>query len=348
MAGSEVAPATASASSGDRPFAQQAKGAISRQHVLWAYRLLLDREAGPQDDVAAKLDIFGSTCELRAAFLNSPEYARTNPGGVGFVPATGTAIAELPGNLRLFLDLADRVIGMNILRGNYELDEVDFARSCIARGDHVLDIGANIGYFTILLASWVGERGSVVAFEPVPANLQLLRRSIAENRFEDRVRVIPNVVADTAGEADLLSVDVRYAFNSGGAFLMSGTAPTPLDHRRIRVTKTQLDMLEMPRPVSFIKLDVEGAEGLALRGAKELLRTDRPTVLAELNPEQLLMVSGTNVEDLIQEMSGLGFECRLLDRGRLGERIRSTESLVNVVFVPNGDGRDSRLVRAGQ
>ncbi len=84
---------------------------------------------------------------------------------MNFVPATGTVITELPGDLRLFVDLADRVIGMNILRGAYELEEVEFIRSCIGPGDHVLDIGANIGYFTILMANWVGEEGSVVAFD---------------------------------------------------------------------------------------------------------------------------------------------------------------------------------------
>ncbi len=328
VGGSAVnAPATPSGVSGS------ADG-VSREHVRWAYRLFLDREPGPQDDVAGKLAIFKSTRELRVAFLNSPEYSYSNPGGATFVPASGTVITELPGNLRLFVDLADRVIGMNILLGNYELGEVEFIRSCIAPGDHVLDIGANIGYFTILMAGWVGQEGSVVAIEPVPANLALLARSIAENGFEDRVRVIPNVVAAEGGEADLLSVDVRYAFNSGGAYIVGAAAPTPPDHQRTRVKKIRLDALTMPRPVSFIKIDVEGAEALALRGAKELLRTDRPRVLAEINPEQLLKVSGTNAEAWIAEMAELGFECRRLERGRPGERIRTTESLVNVVFLP--------------
>ena len=310
------------------------EGVISRDHVLWAYRLFLDREAGPQDDVAAKLDAFRSTRDLRVVFLSSPEYSLSNPGGASFVPRRGTVITELPGNLRLFLDLSDRVIGMNILQGNYELEEVEFIRSCIVPGDHVLDVGANIGYFSVLMASWVGEAGSVVAFEPVPANLLLLRRSIAENRFENRVQVIPGVVADEVGEADLLTVDVRYAFNSGGAYIVGGAAPTPRDHRRIRVMKTQLDALDMPRPVSFIKIDVEGAKALALRGAKELLRTDRPRVLTEINPEQLLKVSGTSATDWIAEMAGLGFECRVLERGSPGELIRTTASLINVVFLP--------------
>ena len=190
---------------------------LSRDHILWAYRLLLDREAGPLDDVDAKLAVLRSTRDLRTAFLASPEYTRFNPAGAGFIPQTGRAIAELPENLRLFVDLADRMIGINILQGSYEREEIAFARTCVDEGDQVLDIGANIGFFTVQLANWVGESGSVVAFEPVPANLELLRKSIAENRFEARVRVVPAVVADEEGEAELLSVDVRYAHNSGGS-----------------------------------------------------------------------------------------------------------------------------------
>lgn len=308
--------------------------ALSRQHVLWAYRLLLDREAGPLDDIDGKLATFTTARELRTAFLSSPEYAHFNSKGSAFLPASGTAIAELPGDLRLFVDLADRAIGVNVLLGNYELEEVEFVRSCVAPGAHVLDIGANIGYFSILMANWVGSTGSVTAFEPVPANLHLLSRSIAENGFENRVRVIASVIADVPGEAELLTADVRFAFNSGGSFLVKEGVATPRDHRRIRVTKAQLDALELPRPVSFMKMDVEGAEALALRGARRILSADRPKVLAEINPQQLLNVSGMSAEALISEMSGLGYECRVLEQGRPGEPISSTEALINVVFLP--------------
>lgn len=102
---------------------------LSREHILWAYRLLLDREAGPLDDVDGKLAVARSTADLRASFLASPEYARGNPDGAGFVPSRGVAIAELPGDLRLFVNLADPMIGINILLGNYELAGVS-RRSC--------------------------------------------------------------------------------------------------------------------------------------------------------------------------------------------------------------------------
>lgn len=307
---------------------------LSRNHILWAYRLLLDREAGPLDDVDGKLAVLRSTRDLRAAFLSSPEYERSNSAGAGFVPPTGRAIAELPEDLRLFVDLADRMIGVNILRGIYELEEIAFARSCIAAGHHVLDIGANIGYFTIQMANWVGDTGSVVAFEPVPANLDLLRRSIVENGFEGRIRVVPAVVAQEPGEAELLNVDVRYSHNSGGSHILETGTPTPQDHRRLRVAKVQLDKLELPRPISFIKIDAEGAEALALRGAQELLRADRPKVLAEINPELLQGVSQISAVEWIAELAELGFECRLLERGRPGRRLRTSAELVNVVFVP--------------
>jgi FkbM family methyltransferase len=301
---------------------------------VWGYRLLLDRDAGPLDDIDGKLAVVRSTRDLRTAFLASPEYSHKNPGGADFIPESGRAIAVLPEDLRLFVDLADRMIGVNILRGGYELEEVAFARSRIAAGDHVLDIGANIGYFTVLMASWVGESGTVAAFEPVPANLQLLRRSVAENGFDERVQIHEAVVAEEPGDAQLLNADVRHAFNSGGSHIVAATESIPRDHRRLKVAKLQIDALDLPRPVTFIKIDAEGAEAIALRGAQALLRADRPWVLAEMNPELLQRVSATTAADWISSMAELGYDCRVLESGRPGELIRTVDTLVNVVFVP--------------
>lgn len=307
---------------------------ITREHLIWAYRLFLDRDAGPLDDLEGKIAVVRSTGDLRAAFLGSPEYEKRNLAGVGFIPPAGRAIAELPGDLRLFVDLADRMVGINILRGRYEVEETSYVRRCVAAGDHVLDIGANIGYFTIQMADWVGSTGSVVAFEPVPANLELLRKSVTENGFEERVQIVEAVAADSMGEAEILTVPVRHSFNSGGAHIVRSASKTPIDHQNLRVRQVQIDRHPMPRPVSFMKVDAEGAEALVLRGARELLLSDRPLVLAEINPDLLQRVSGIGAEVWIAEMAQLGFECRLLKSDRPGKRIRSVEGIANVVFMP--------------
>ena len=95
----------------------------------------------------------------------------------------------------------------------------------------------------------------------------------------------------------------------------------------------KLDELDLPRPVRFIKIDIEGAEPLAFRGGRELLRADKPTILCEINSIQLERVANTNANAFLSEMRDLGYECIELAEGRLGRTITQLDdALVNVVF----------------
>ena len=109
------------------------------------------------------------------------------------------------------------------------------------------------------------------------------------------------------------------------------TAADPVLSERL----VSLDAYPLPRPVSFIKIDVEGAEPQALRGASQLLREDRPVVISEVHPSQLERVSGMSPAGLIRQMHGLGYRCHLLGAGRLGKEIRDVHAsgVTSVVFV---------------
>ena len=163
-------------------------GGLTRDHVVWAYRLLLDRDPENDDVIGPKLAGSRDTRELRHHLMTSAEfqdknrdYAHTNDRTV--------IIKELggPGSVRLFVDLSDHVIGLPIVRGHYEEAEMELMRRTLRQGDIVVDIGAHIGFFTMQMGALVGPRGCVYAFEPFDANADLLERSIAENRFGDRV-----------------------------------------------------------------------------------------------------------------------------------------------------------------
>jgi len=97
-----------------------------------------------------------------------------------------------------------------------------------------------------------------------------------------------------------------------------------------------LDMLALPRPVSFIKADIEGAEPLAFRGADALLRSDRPVILSELHPRQLDRVSGVTPAQFIDEMRHRGYRCHLLGAGVAGPEIDDApgNGVTSVVFLP--------------
>jgi hypothetical protein len=151
--------------------------------VVWAYRLFLDREPESEDVIGPKLAGSRDSAELRRHLMTSAEfqlknhdYAHTNDRTV--------VITEL-GLARLFVDLSDHVIGLNIVRGRYEEEGIAFVRSVLAPGDTAVDAGAHIGFFTMQMAAMVGRRTSsrVRTVRRQRGSLGVHRR----NRFNDRV-----------------------------------------------------------------------------------------------------------------------------------------------------------------
>src|SRR4030081_2817702 len=132
-------------------------GGLTRDHVVWAYRLLLDRDPESEDVIASKLAGSRDTSDLRRHLMTSAEfqdknrdYAHTNDRTL--VIKELDSVGESHRSGRLFVDLSDHVIGLNIVRGHYELDEVRYMRSVLKAGDTTIDAGAHIGFFTMLMA----------------------------------------------------------------------------------------------------------------------------------------------------------------------------------------------------
>ena len=151
--------------------------------------------------------------------------------------------------------------------GHYEREAQEIFVAAIRPGDVVYDVGANVGFYT-LLASKLAGHGSVVSFEPLPRNLALLERHLRLNAVRN-VRVLPIAVSSRSGTA-------RFATSHNPA--MGGLTATG----EIEVTTASLDDLIAARAIarpSFMKIDVEGAEHDVLTGAAKLLAEDRPTIL---------------------------------------------------------------------
>jgi FkbM family methyltransferase len=316
-------------------------GSLDRDAVRWAYRLFLDREPNESEDLRRLVAASASTADLRRMFLASDEFRRRNPHDLAYTVEPTVVIAEIAPGLRLFLDLSDVTIGLNIARRRYEESEMRFVRSVVRSGEYVLDIGANVGFFTVWMASLVGPHGHVFAYEPLEQNALLLERSLAENGLEDRVTLRRDAVALVSGESGMVFLPLEAGSqNSGGAYLVDSDGEIPPGHRVVRSRVVSLDGEEFLRPIRFIKIDVEGAEPLVFRGARRLLEEDRPVILCEINPEQIAKVGATTARELIREMASLGFECRLLGGEGPGEPVEdATDDRVrSVVFAPRSVG----------
>jgi FkbM family methyltransferase len=162
--------------------------------------------------------------------------------------------------------------------------QIQFFLDRVLPGHLVLDVGAHYGEYAVLFASLVGARGKVVSFEPDAAARPILKANLKLNDFEDRVRVEEFAVFDSRVTRQLFA---RHG-NAQSSLARSGLggAPTDDDVERYAITAIPLDdylsEARLPAP-DFVKLDVEGAEINALRGATRLLRSSA-VVMCELHP----------------------------------------------------------------
>ncbi|MGE0192622.1 MAG: FkbM family methyltransferase [Planctomycetota bacterium] len=230
--------------------------------------------------------------------------------------------------------LAQRLV---FLLGERSLPEASVVRSLLAPGMVAVDVGANIGYWTLFLCSRVGTSGQVVAYEPSPENLPELEANIARNGLA-QVTVRPVAVGARAGVVSFLS-----GINGGVAEGDGGPHLCPV---------VTLDELR-DRPVDFVKIDVEGYEGAVLEGARELIRRQRPVLWIEFHP-QLVRAHGFSYDALLGDLAPLYPRSRLFASAeaaspgrlrRMASRYGLGRALVEVAD-PAGDG--ARALVAGQ
>ncbi len=171
--------------------------------------------------------------------------------------------------------------------GLYEQETTRWLLSALAEGSTFYDVGANVGYFSLLGALRVGEGGSVVAFEPVPELRQSVETQVRINGFGSRVDVRSEALADRSGTTQFV-VEAQGANSHLGEVVIEHASSKPL--RRIDVEVRTLDdvVAEGRRPPpDVVKVDVEGGEVLLLQGARRLLREVRPKLLVSTHGECL-------------------------------------------------------------
>lgn len=162
--------------------------------------------------------------------------------------------------------------------GDNEMPVQQCLREHLAQGRVLYDIGANVGFLSVVGAQLVGPSGAVYAFEPVPANARLIRRNATLNQLK-QIEVLDMAVGEETGTARLLLA--RY---SGGAVL-AGADPPPDPAGEIDVRVDTVDNLVAQglRPPSVVKIDVEGAELAVLHGMERTCEQVRPIIVYELD-----------------------------------------------------------------
>jgi FkbM family methyltransferase len=167
--------------------------------------------------------------------------------------------------------------------GLYELDTARVIRRVLGPGDTFIDGGANIGYFTLIAAKAVGPTGRVHAFEPQPDNRRRLAEHVAMNGLGDVVTIHPVALSDQPGEVELHTFENPAANHGQSTLFVSPDTAT----RKVTVESVRLDDYLPAVAPRLVKLDIEGAEPLAISGMTQTLRAHHPDVIVELNATTL-------------------------------------------------------------
>jgi FkbM family methyltransferase len=205
--------------------------------------------------------------------------------------------ADVQGH-RMTLD-TDDALGLSVL-GITERVTTALVNRHVNAGQVVLDIGANIGYFTLLFARRVGPSGRVIAFEPSRDNVELLNKNIAVNGYGN-VEIVDQAVSDRPGKIALhlspTSVDHRI-FDSGDGRPSREVSVTTIDDYWRAAGRPRID---------FVKMDIQGAEGHALDGMSETLRANTSVALVVEFWPYGLRLSGKSPRRVLEQLESLGF-----------------------------------------
>ena len=188
------------------------------------------------------------------------------------------SIAEVQGH-KMFLDSKD-TLGLSV-KGIHEPRVTELVKKEVKKSDVVLDIGANIGYYTLIAAKLVGENGKVFAFEPDPTNFAILRKNVELNGYKNVV-LVQKAVSNKTGTLKLYISEDNLAdhkiYNSHEG------------RQSIEIEATRLDdyFKNYDGKIDLIKMDIEGSEGGAIQGMSSLLQKNKNVkIITEFWPEGL-------------------------------------------------------------
>jgi FkbM family methyltransferase len=244
---------------------------------------------------------------LTPAIYRFKPLARFIRGRLNRAAPTGlTQVKVAGGDLAGFTILLDMQIDKDYWLGTYEPELQAALRELIQPGAVIYDVGANIGYVSLLLAKAAGETGHVYAFEALPENAERWRKNVELNGMNPRLSLFAGAVTQAAGP-------VRFLVHaSAGMGKAAGSAGRD-DKYQSKVTVDGISLDEFVYgqgnpPPQAVKMDIEGGEVLALPGMRRVLAEARPLMLMELHGSESSRVAW-------ETLTAAGYEIRWMRRG---------------------------------
>ena len=317
---------------------------LTHADIRSAFRVLLGRE--PDDE---GLDFFGAQVGLwspqdLAPYIAHSEEFLLSPMRTTFAGGASNTVRLVDiGGFQLATPSEDIAVGDLLAAGpdEYEPHVRSVFEDVVKPGATVVDGGANIGYFTFVAVGLAGDTGHVIAVEAMAANVDLLRLSAAINGIgSERLRIVHAALGDSDGYVAMRAVAGSNAISSSLEEILAGDQG--IDGAEVPTTARieRLDDIVGETRVDVLKLDIEGAEALAIHGGVEMLRRDQPTIIMEYSPMLLTQVSGSEGPSILDELASFGYEMRVLAAGERPGPVIDTAGITATVSSSNLDHLD--------
>jgi len=187
---------------------------------------------------------------------------------------------------------------------HYEKDTVALCKKVIKPGMNIIDVGAHIGYYSILFSNLIGKNGTVYAFEPEPKHFEFLKKNV---QGYSNTKIILKAVSNKSSIVEF--------YVSKGKTGCDSLFPADFREEKIRVNTITLDSFisEIGFPeINLVKIDIEGAEPYAIAGMKKLLNLNKDLMLIiEFCPKNLILASTEPIE-FLKDLHQLGFNIYLV------------------------------------
>jgi len=273
------------------------------EDIFFCFRLLLGRSPG-EKEWPGHSSFQGEKLEtVVKAYLGSLEFA--NRRLLSKESISGIQVAKC-GDFLIYCDPNDLAVAKYVLSNAYEPHVTQLFRDRLSPGMGVLDIGANIGYYSMLFAQLVGPEGYVLAIEPNPSNCKLLEASRRLNGFEN----LTLVQAAAGRELGLLAF--HESFSNGFTSDLRDDLQSIVESHTVACVRPDI-LVPADRPIHAIKIDVEGAEFNALMGSQSIIEKYHPLIVSEFCPPALENISRADWQNYLMFFVDRGYSLWVIE-----------------------------------
>lgn len=263
--------------------------------IFACFRLILGRAPNPEELTGHLASAGNELTAVVSNYLNSLEFE--SRGLFNKKSDSDIRLVYLE-DFCIYTPTTDEAVGRHVAAGVYDPHIQSMLRRFLRIGMGVLDIGANIGVFSLLAATLVGPTGYVLAVEPNQDNVKLLEASRKENNFQ-------HLVVFQGAATEKVEILALHSFGSNGTVNV-------IDRKSMLTAQTvsglPIDrLINENQIVDFIKIDVEGGEYKALLGLSSVISKYKPIIVSEFSPGQLTMISNVSSVEYLRFLQNFGY-----------------------------------------